>query len=133
MSKIIPHVLVNSMTGKTNFKSDTSFRMRNGKLHSYTIQNPYEGPASEKQQQGRKDLGSASKQCKIDRNDPVRLAFWTERFEQYKKAADKSVENANRMFLNKTHKRRYNEQYGFIVASLRAGISFESQNPAENA
>lgn len=133
MSKIKPQVLIESMTGKTNSKSHTSFRMRNGKLHSYTIENPYEGPASEKQQQGRKDLGYASKQCKIDRNDPVRLAFWTERFEQYKNLADKSVERANLMFFNKTHKRRYHELNGFIVASLRAGITFESQNPAENA
>lgn len=71
-------------------------------------------------------FGQAVKQCKIEMNNPERLAYWTERYEAYKKAANRNLVKANAQFFGVTNgvpnvpKDKYYETLrGFIIGQLR--------------
>lgn len=71
-------------------------------------------------------FGQAVKQCKIEMSEPERLAYWTERYEAYKKAANKNLSKANMEFFGATNgvpnvpKDKYYETLrGFIIGQLR--------------
>ena len=71
-------------------------------------------------------FGQAVKQCKVEMSDPERLAYWTERYEAYKKAANKNLAKANAEFFGVTNgvpnvpKDKYYETLrGFIIGQLR--------------
>ena len=71
-------------------------------------------------------FGEAVKQCKIEMNDPDRLAYWTERYAAYKKAANKNLAKANAEFfgvtngvLNVPKDKYYSTLRGFIIGQLR--------------
>ena len=71
-------------------------------------------------------FGQAVKQCKVEMNDPERLACWKERYEAYKKAANKNLAKANAEFFGMTNgvpnvpaDKYYNTLRGFIIGQLR--------------
>ena len=59
------------------------------------------------------------KQTKIEMSDPDRLAYWTERYEAYKKAANKHLTKANAEFFGTPTDKYYSTLRGFIIAQLR--------------
>ena len=82
-------------------------------------------------------FGQAVKQCKIEMNEPERLAYWTERYEAYKKAANKSLARANAQFFcidsntTPSAKQKYYETLrGFIIGQLR--VQKKEGNKREN-
>ena len=71
-------------------------------------------------------FGQVVKQCKIEMNEPERLAYWTERYEVYKKAANKNLAKANVQFFGETDgvpnipaDKYYSTLRGFIIGQLR--------------
>lgn len=71
-------------------------------------------------------FGEISKQAVLEKKDPERLAYWTERYEAYKKAANKNLAKANMEFFGMTDgvpnvpKDKYYETLrGFIIGQLR--------------
>jgi len=71
-------------------------------------------------------FGQAVKQCKVEMNEPERLAYWTERYEAYKKAASKNLAKANAEFFGMTNgvpnvpaDKYYETLRGFIIGQLR--------------
>jgi len=71
-------------------------------------------------------FGQAVKQCKIEMSEPERLAYWTERYEAYKKAANRNLAKANAQFFGETNEvpnvpkdKYYETLRGFIIGQLR--------------
>ena len=71
-------------------------------------------------------FGQAVKQCKIEMSEPERLAYWTERYEAYKKAANRNLAKANAEFFGVTNgvpnvpkDKYYSTLRGFIIGQLR--------------
>ena len=71
-------------------------------------------------------FGEISKQAALEKKDPERLAYWTERYEAYKKAANKNLAKANAEFFgvtdgvpNVSADKYYNTLRGFIIGQLR--------------
>lgn len=85
MAHIKPSCQIESMSGKTDHQSNVSFRVTYGTQHTYTLRNPYQGPASEAQDLMRHALGVATQYCKILFRDPAIKAEWVERTKQQKK------------------------------------------------
>lgn len=85
MAHIKPACQIESMSGKTDHQSNVSFRVTYGTQHTYTLRNPYKGPASEAQDLMRHALGVATQYCKILFRDPAIKAEWVERTMQQKK------------------------------------------------
>ena len=70
-------------------------------------------------------FGQAVKQCKVEMNDPERLAYWTERYEAYKKATNKNLAKANAEFFGvdpnttpRAKQKYYETLRGFIIGQL---------------
>lgn len=68
-----------------------------------------------------------SKQAALEKKNPERLAYWTERYEAYKKAADKNLAKANGQFFGMTNgvpnvpaDKFYSTLRGFIIGQLKA-------------
>ena len=55
-------------------------------------------------------------------SDSARLAYWQDRYIQYRKAANKQVVRANAKFLGTTSAKFYSTLRGFIIASLSAQL-----------
>ena len=58
-------------------------------------------------------------------SDLDRLAYWQDRYIQYRKAANKHVARANAKFLCTTSDKFYSTLRGFIIASLSAQLKAE--------
>lgn len=70
-------------------------------------------------------FGQTVKLCKEEMNNPERLAYWTERYEAYKKAANKNLAKANVQFFGMTNgvsnvaaDKYYETLRGFIIGQL---------------
>ena len=81
---------------------------------------------TERQKANTGAFGEISKQAELEKKDPERLAYWTERYEAYKKAANKNLAKANAQFFGETNgvpnvpKDKYYETLrGFIIGQLR--------------
>lgn len=71
-------------------------------------------------------FGEISKQATLEKKDLERRAYWTERYEAYKKAANKNLAKANAEFFGMTNgepnvaaDKYYSTLRGFIIGQLR--------------
>ena len=126
MAKVQPSLPFDHFSGKLSRKEHIVMRTRNGRTHAYAITNPYTGPLAESRKRAISTFSQAVKQCKVEMSDAERLAYWQDRYIQYRKAANKHVERANAKFLGTTSDKFYSTLRGFIIASLSAQLT---QNP----
>ena len=112
------------MSGKLSRNERIVMRTRNGRMHAYAIQHPYEGPLAESRKKAITAFAEAVKQCKVEMSDPARLAYWQEQYAEYKKLANKNLNRANRRFFGENstaaaQDKFYSTLRGFIIAQLR--------------
>lgn len=129
MAKVEPSLPFDHFSGKLSRKERIVMRTRNGRTHAYAITNPYTGPLAESRKRAISTFSQAVRQCKTEMSDPERLAFWQDRYIQYRKAANKHVERANAKFLGTTSDKFYSTLRGFIIASLSA--QFKASNTSD--
>ena len=126
MAHIEPALPFDHFSGKLSRKERIVMRTRNGRTHSYAIMNPYTGPLAESRKRAIGTFSQAVRQCKTEMSDPERLAYWQDRYTQYRKAANKHLACANAKFLGTTSDKFYSTLRGFIIASISAQLT---QNP----
>lgn len=122
MAKVEPALPFDHFSGKLSRKERIVLRTRNGRTHAYAITNPHTGPLAESRKRAISTFAEAVRQCKSEMSDPERLAYWQDRYLQYRKAANKHVERANAKFLGTTSDKFYSTLRGFIIASLSAQL-----------
>ena len=98
MAKVQPSLPFDHFSGKLSRKEHIVMRTRNGRTHAYAITNPYTGPLAESRKRAISTFSQAVKQCKVEMSDAERLAYWQDRYIQYRKAANKHVGRANSKF-----------------------------------
>ena len=123
MAHIEPSLPFDHFSGKLSRKERIVMRTRNGRTHAYAIMNPYTGPLAESRKRAISTFSQAVRQCKSDMLDPERLAYWQDRYTQYRKAANKHVARANAKFLGTTSDKFYSTLRGFIIASISAQLT----------
>ena len=124
MAKIVPASPFESLSGKLSRNERIVMRTRNGRMHAYAIQHPYEGPLAESRKKAISAFAEAVKQCKTEMSAPARLAYWQEQYAEYKKLANKNLSRANRRFFGENSNAAAQGKYyttlrGFIIAQLR--------------
>ena len=124
MASVVPASPFESMSGKLSRNERIVMRTRNGRVHAYAIQHPYEGPLAESRKKAITAFAEAVKQCKVEMSDPARLAYWQEQYAEYKKLANKNLSRANRRFFGENSTaaaqgKFYSTLRGFIIAQLR--------------
>ena len=128
MAKVEPALPFDHFSGKLSRKERIVMRTRNGRTHAYAITNPYTGPLAESRKRAISTFSQAVTLCKSEMLDPERLAYWQDRYIQYRKAAQKHVARANAKFLGTTSDKFYSTLRGFIIASLSAQL--KAKNPS---
>ena len=128
MAKVEPALPFDHFSGKLSRKERVVMRTRNGRTHAYAITNPYTGPLAESRKRAISTFSQAVTLCKSEMLDPERLAYWQDRYIQYRKAAQKHVARANARFLGTTSDKFYSTLRGFIIASLSAQL--KAKNPS---
>ena len=123
MARVVPASPFENMSGKLSRKERVVMRTRNGRMHAYTIQNPYTGPFAESRKKAISAFAEAVKQCKAEMGDSERLVYWQEQYAEYKKLANKSLSRANRRFFGENstaaaQDKFYSTLRGFIIAQL---------------
>lgn len=124
MASVVPASPFESMSGKLSRNERIVMRTRNGRMHAYAIQHPYEGPLAESRKKAITAFAEAVKQCKVEMSDPARLAYWQEQYADYKKLANKNLNRANRRFFGENstaaaQDKFYSTLRGFIIAQFR--------------
>ena len=89
MAHVEPALPFDHFSGKLSRKERIVMRTRNGRTHAYAIQNPYTGPLAESRKRAISTFSEAVRLCKTEMSDPDRLAYWQDRYIQYRKAANK--------------------------------------------
>lgn len=64
-------------------------------------------------------FGEISRQAKTEMQNPDRLAYWQNKYDQYRKLADKNLPKANTQFFGTPSDKYYKTLRGFIIAQLR--------------
>ena len=139
MAKVEPALPFDHFSGKLSRKERIVMRTRNGRTHAYAITNPYTGPLAESRKRAISTFSQAVILCKSEMLDPERLAYWQDRYIQYRKAANKHVTRANAKFLGtpasssasantRSSDKFYSTLRGFIIASLSAQL--KAANPS---
>jgi hypothetical protein len=122
MASVTPSLAFDHFSGKLSSKERIIMRTRNGRTHAYAVSNPYTGPLAESRKRAISTFSEAVRQCKLEMQDPERLAYWQDRYLRYRKAAAKHVGRANSQFLGTTSDKFYSTLRGFIIASLSAQL-----------
>ena len=133
MAKVEPALPFDHFSGKLSRKERIVMRTRNGRTHAYAITNPYTGPLAESRKRAISTFSQAVTLCKSEMHDPERLAYWQDRYIQYRKAAQKHLARANAKFLGtpasssassntRSSDKFYSTLRGFIIASLSAQL-----------
>ena len=122
MASVQPALPFDHFSGKLSRNERIVMRTRNGRTHAYAIQNPYTGPLAESRKRAISTFSEAVRLCKTEMSDSDRLAYWQDRYIQYRKAANKHVARANSKFLGTTSDKFYSTLRGFIIASLSAQL-----------
>ena len=133
MAKVEPALPFDHFSGKLSSKERIVMRTRNGRTHAYAITNPYTGPLAESRKRAISTFSQAVTLCKSEMHDPERLAYWQDRYIQYRKAANKHLARANAKFLGtpasssasantRSSDKFYSTLRGFIIASLSAQL-----------
>ena len=139
MAKVEPSLPFDHFSGKLSRKERIVMRTRNGRTHAYAITNPYTGPLAESRKRAISTFSQAVTLCKSEMLDQERLAYWQDRYIQYRKAANKHVARANAKFLGtpasssasantRSSDKFYSTLRGFIIASLSAQL--KAANPS---
>lgn len=114
-------------SGKTNKDSETIFRTRNGRTHSYVIKNPNTRPHNEAQKAHTSRFGQISSQVRAEQKDPERLAYWEEKYKEYRLEHKKELDylktaNSNDLTgYSSRHKQVITSLWGFIFHELYYG------------
>lgn len=124
MASVTPASPFESISGKLSRNERIVLRTRNGRMHAYAIQHPYEGPLAESRKKAISAFAEAVKQCKAEMGDSARLAYWQEQYAEYKQLANKNLNRANRRFFGENstaaaQDKFYSTLRGFIIAQLR--------------
>ncbi len=122
MAKVEPALPFDHFSGKLSRNERIVMRTRNGRTHAYAIQNPYTGPLAESRKRAISTFSEAVRLCKTEMSDHDRLAYWQDRYIQYRKAANKHVVRANAKFLGTASDKFYSTLRGFIIASFSAQL-----------
>ena len=127
MAKAELDILLDKLSGRLTGDSKFYTTHRHGKtiISNYPLHRDPK-KTTEGQRANSNAFGQAVKQCKIEMNDPERLAYWSERYEAYKKAANKNLAKANAAFFGVTNgvpnvpaDKYYTTLRGFIIGQLR--------------
>ena len=140
MASVQPSLPFDHFSGKLSRKERIVMRTRNGRTHAYAITNPYTGPLAESRKRAISTFSEAVRLCKIEMSDPECLAYWQDRYIQYRKAAQKHLARANTKFLGtpasssasantRSSDKFYSTLRGFIIASLSA--QFKASNTSD--
>ena len=130
MAKAELDILLDKLSGRLTGDSKFYTTHRHGKtiISNYPLHRDPK-KTTEGQRANSNAFGQAVKLCKVEMNDPERLAYWTERYEAYKKAANKNLTKANAEFFGLTNgvpnvpaDKYYETLRGFIIASLRHNV-----------
>ena len=126
MAKAELDILLDKLSGRLTGDSKFYTTHRHGKtiVSNYPLhRNPKK--TTEGQRANSDSFGQTVKLCKEEMNNPDRLAYWTERYEAYKKAANKNLAKANAQFFgvdpNTTppaKQKFYTTLRGFIIGQL---------------
>ena len=124
MASVTPASPFESISGKLSRNERIVMRTRNGRIHAYAIQHPYEGPLAESRKKAISAFAEAVKQCKVEMGDAERLAYWQEQYADYKALAAKNLNRANRRFFGENSTAAAKDKFystlrGFIIAQLR--------------
>ena len=122
MAHVEPALPFDHFKGKLSRSERIVMRTRNGRTHAYAILNPYTGPLAESRKRAISTFSEAVRLCKTEMTDPDRLAYWQDRYIQYRKAANKHIVRANTKFLGTPSDKYYSTLRGFIIASLSAQL-----------
>ena len=133
MARVQPSLPFDNFRGRLSTRERIVMRTRNGRTHAYAITNPYNGPLAESRKRAISTFSQAVTLCKSEMLDPERLAYWQDRYIQYRKAANKHVGRANAKFLGtpasssasanpRSSDKFYSTLRGFIIASLSAQL-----------
>ena len=127
MAKAELDILLDKLSGRLTGKSKFYTTHRHGRtiVSNYPLHLD-----SKKMTDGQKAntgaFGEISKQAVLEKKDTERLAYWTERYEAYKKAANKNLAKANAQFFGVTNgvpnvptDKYYETLRGFIIGQLR--------------
>ena len=127
MAKAELDILLDKLSGRLTGDSKFYTTHRHGKtiVSNYPLHlDPKKMTDGQKANTGA--FGQAVKQCKIEMSEPERLAYWTERYEAYKKAANRNLAKANAEFFGVTNgvpnvpkDKYYSTLRGFIIGQLR--------------
>lgn len=118
MAKVEPALPFDNFSGKLSSKERIVLRTRNGRTFAYAYRHPYNGPISENRKPIIAAFSQAVVQCKIEMEDPQRLAVWTDRYAGYNKLAKRNPTRANAQFIGTHTDKYYSTLRGFIIASL---------------
>ena len=122
MARVQPSLPFDNFRGRLSTRERIVMRTRNGRTHAYAIMHPYTGPLAESRKRAISTFAEAVRQCKLEMSDPERLAYWQDRYIQYRRAANKHVARANEKFLGLRTDKFYTTLRGFIIASLSAQL-----------
>lgn len=127
MAKAELDILLDKLSGRLTGKSKFYTTHRHGRtiVSNYPLHlDPKKMTDGQKANTGA--FGEISKQAALEKKDPERLAYWTERYEAYKKAANKNQAKANAEFFGMTNgvpnvsvDKYYETLRGFIIGQLR--------------
>ena len=127
MAKAELDILLDKLSGRLTGDSKFYTTHRHGKtiVSNYPLHlDPKKMTEGQKANTGA--FGEISKQAALEKKDPERLAYWTERYEAYKKAANRNLARANAQFFcidsntTPSAKQKYYETLrGFIIGQLR--------------
>jgi len=127
MAKAELDILLNKLSGRLTGDSKFYTTHRHGRtvISNYPLHLDLK-KITEGQKANSNAFGQAVKLCKTEMSDPERLAYWTERYEAYKKAANKNLAKANGLFFGVTNgvpnvpaDKYYTTLRGFIIGQLR--------------
>lgn len=122
MAKVQPALPFDHFRGRLSTRERIVMRTRNGRTHAYAVMHPYTGPLAESRKRAIGTFSEAVHQCKSEMSDPERLAWWQDRYIQYRRAAGKHTERANEKYLGARTDKFYSTLRGFIIASISARL-----------
>ena len=126
MANADPNALLSKLSGRLTGDSKFYTSRRYGKtvVSNYPLRRDPKKVTA--QQQAQSDaFGRAVKLCKEEMNNPERLAYWREQYDQYTKLAAKSLSRANARFFGidpdttlPKNQKSYSTLRGFLIARL---------------
>ena len=127
MAKAELDILLDKLSGRLTGDSKFYTTHRHGRtiISNYPLHRDPK-KTTEGQRANSDAFGQTVKLCKEEMSKPERLAYWSERYEAYKKAANKNLAKANAAFFGMTNgvpnvseDKYYETLRGFIIGQLR--------------